>query len=206
MWSRILLLVLCITLLTAVGGCSKSEQPADKTEQPAAAVSPAPAGSEPAPAESPAPAVDLLQARKDAAAQAQARALAKAKAEAEARVGKLLERVVSVFDGYQAFAGHYPQQFEDLNQGGYFFDLAYLADLVTPPFKAYILLGGSAQPYRVWVVDGKNQVAMEQVAGGAPRSVAAAALGGLVKEFQPRSLATNVIGLAPREAAKGGAG
>ncbi|GAB6082892.1 hypothetical protein JCM30471_18060 [Desulfuromonas carbonis] len=183
MCSRILVPLLCITLLAAVGGCSRSEQPAEKTEQTAAAASPAPAESA-----------------------AQARALAKEKADAEARVAKLLERVVSVLDGYQAFTGHYPQQFEDLNQGGYFFDLAYLADLVAPPFKAYILLGGSAQPYRVWVVDGKNQVAMEQVAGGAPQSVAAAPLGGLVKEFQPRSLAANVIGLAPRAAAKGGAG
>ena len=131
MCSRILLLVLCISLLTAAGGCSKSEQPADKKEQPSAAA---------------APAVDPLQAQ------------AGARAEGEARLAKLLERVVAVLDGYQAFSGQYPQQVEDLNQGGYFFDLAYLADLVAPP------------------------------------------------EFQPRSLATNVIGLAPREAARGRAG
>ncbi|AMV73391.1 hypothetical protein DBW_3083 [Desulfuromonas sp. DDH964] len=171
MRTRILLSVLCITLLTAGGGCSKSEQPAEKTEQ----------------------------ATADAARN-------HLQAQAQAGVAKLLERVVAVLDGYQAFSGHYPQQFEDLNQGDYFFDLAYLTDLVAPPFKAYILLGGSAQPYRVWVVDGKNKVAMEQVAGGAPRTLPAAALGDLEREFQPRSLAANVIGLAPRAAAKGGAG
>ena len=179
MWSRTLLILLSISLLAAAGGCSKSEQPADKKEQPAAAAA--------------TPVVDPLQAQ------------ARARAEAEARLAKLLERVVAVFDGYQAFSGHYPQQLEDLNQGGYFFDLSYLSDIVTPPYKAYILLG-SDQPYRVWLVDASNQLALEQVAGAPPRPLAAAAVSGLEKEYQARSPAAGLIALIPRRAGKGGAG
>ena len=200
MSSRTLSLLLILVLL-AVAGCSKKENPAEQHLQQARAARQA---KDLATAEQQYQAVlkDFPTSDAAQAARTELKALDQERLDAAANLGKLLGRITSVLDGYRGFSGHYPQQLEDLNQGGYFFDLDYLTKMVPPHYKAFIFLGGKQDPYRVWLIDHAYRLAMEQTPDQSPHQLPVADVDALENRYQARPLSGNLIALAPRAVAQ----
>ena len=201
MCSRIFSLLLILVLLLAAG-CSKTENPADRHLKQARAAREA---KDLAGAAQLYQAIlkDFPQSEAARAARSELGEVTQERLDVSRQLSRLLGRIASVLDGYRGYSGHYPQQLEDLNQGGYFFDLDYLTKMVPPHYKAFILLGDRDLPYRVWLVDHGYRLAMVQSPGQNPRLLPVADVDKLEDRFQARPLAANVIGLLPRAVAQG---
>ncbi len=81
----------------------------------------------------------------------EARAVVAPQSNARRSGGELLERVSTVLDGYQAYRGQLPQNLQDLDQGGYMFDSAYLAEILPEGAELYLSLSADKGDTRMWL-------------------------------------------------------
>lgn len=65
-------------------------------------------------------------------------------------VAKALERMSTVLDGYQAFAGTLPSNLQDLDAGGYMFDSQYLAEILPAGAQVYLALDAEKLRTQMW--------------------------------------------------------
>ncbi len=79
--------------------------------------------------------------------------LARAQQAARKTLVDTLESLVQVFEGYRSLYGGYPQALEDLDTSGYFFDSAYMAEVVPEAVTVYLVLDGDAQRFLLWAFD-----------------------------------------------------
>lgn len=65
---------------------------------------------------------------------------------------KVLDSYQQVLNGYYALYSEYPRSIATLDQSDYFFDSAYLEQIIPENYQAYLWLSGDGKGYRVWCV------------------------------------------------------
>lgn len=65
---------------------------------------------------------------------------------------KILDSYRQVLDGYHALYAEYPHSVSALDQSEYFFDSAYLEEIIPDGYKVYLWLKSDGSGYRVWCV------------------------------------------------------
>lgn len=77
-----------------------------------------------------------------------------------------IERILLIFNGYKSMFGHLPESPAELDGSEYFFDSAYLAELVPAGYTTYVVFGDSA-PFGIWPIrDDKDMVLAAQDLNG----------------------------------------
>lgn len=90
----------------------------------------------------------------------------------------LLKRLADVVEGYRAFAGVRPSSLDDFDSGGYFFDSAYLADIVLEGYRARILFAAGETPLKIWLQkEGAEYGYLKEEGGRIIRRLPAAQMG-----------------------------
>ena len=65
-------------------------------------------------------------------------------------------RILLVLNGYQSMMGRLPASIADLDEGDYFFDSDYLAEVVPEGYTTYLVLSADAPP-RIWPISADKE-------------------------------------------------
>lgn len=65
---------------------------------------------------------------------------------------KVIESYRQVLEGYRSLYAEYPRSLPLLDQSGYFFDSAYLEEIVPEGYQVYLWLESGGSGYRLWCV------------------------------------------------------
>ena len=65
---------------------------------------------------------------------------------------KILDSYQQVFNGYQSLYAGYPRSLAELDQSDYFFDSAYLEELIPEGYQVYLWLQSDGSGYLAWCV------------------------------------------------------
>lgn len=65
-------------------------------------------------------------------------------------------RILLVLNGYQSMMGRLPASIADLDEGEYFFDSDYLAEVVPEGYTTYLVLSADAPP-RIWPISADKE-------------------------------------------------
>jgi len=98
---------------------------------------------------------------------------------------KVLERMSTVLDGYQAFAGTLPLNLQDLDAGGYMFDSQYLAEILPAGAQVYLTLNAEKLGTQMWFQQaGQAQIFQRSLANDLLNDVSPAEFDALKSKWQ----------------------
>ena len=86
----------------------------------------------------------------DTARQHLVRIQARREAQDQQQFAKILGSYQQVLNGYRAVYAEYPRSLSALDASGYFFDAAYLDEIIPEGFQVYLLLAHDGRDYQAW--------------------------------------------------------